>query len=196
MERTTVKQLENVITQINRLTHSPIASYTKTSTGILPNAGNFHLNGSYNGRMGLARMLESGGIELIIPSSTKRELYDRLQSFIAGFRCTEETNERDVHKPTAEPAQGPTPGPWAVQPSSNPKNGTGWRDIVSLGQEFTPSYVGEALERDAPLIAAAHKLLLIAKAYRNLLRTMASTEEDLQTYHDIDQIIREAEGGS
>lgn len=52
-----------------------------------------------------------------------------------------------------------TPGPWTVQASSNPKNGTDWRDIVSLGTEFSPSYVGEALEQDAQLIAAAPDLL-------------------------------------
>ena len=44
----------------------------------------------------------------------------------------------------------PTPGPWAVQQSSNPGNGASWRDIVATG---------EALERDADLIAAAPDLL-------------------------------------
>ena len=52
-----------------------------------------------------------------------------------------------------------TPGPWAVRESSNPKNGTAWRDIVSTGDHFSPSYVGEALEQDAHLIAAAPELL-------------------------------------
>lgn len=54
-----------------------------------------------------------------------------------------------------------TPGPWIVQPSSNPKNGTAWRDIVSTGQEYSPSYVGEALERDAHLIASAPEMLKV-----------------------------------
>lgn len=52
-----------------------------------------------------------------------------------------------------------TPGPWAVRESSNPKNGTFWRDIVSTGGHFSPSYVGEAMEQDASLIAAAPELL-------------------------------------
>ena len=52
-----------------------------------------------------------------------------------------------------------TAGPGQVKPSSNPKNGKNWRDIVSEGAEFTPAYVGEALERDAYLIAAAPDLL-------------------------------------
>lgn len=59
-----------------------------------------------------------------------------------------------------------TPGPWAVRESSNPKNGTAWRDIVSTGDHFSPSYVGEAMEQDASLIAAAPDLLA---AVRGLL---------------------------
>ena len=48
-----------------------------------------------------------------------------------------------------------TPGPWAVAASSNPDNGTGWRDIVSTGTVFSPSYVGEALDVDAAFIVRA-----------------------------------------
>ena len=59
-----------------------------------------------------------------------------------------------------------TPGPWKVQPSGKVGNGTAWRDIVSEGAPFTPSYVGEALEQDAYLIAAAPDLL---EALRGLL---------------------------
>jgi hypothetical protein len=52
-----------------------------------------------------------------------------------------------------------TKGPWEVRPSSNPHNGTGWRDIVSTGEAFGPSYVGEALQKDAALISSAPCLL-------------------------------------
>jgi len=52
-----------------------------------------------------------------------------------------------------------TPGPWIVGPSSNPRNGSAWRDILSIGCEFSPSYVGEAHQQDAYLIAAAPDLL-------------------------------------
>ncbi len=64
-----------------------------------------------------------------------------------------------------------TPGPWAVAPSSNPNNGSDWRDIVSgKWGEFSPTYVGEAMEKDAHLVAAAPELLAaseIALAYFN-----------------------------
>lgn len=61
-----------------------------------------------------------------------------------------------------------TPGPWEVERSSNPKNGTNWRDIVSLSGQFSPSYVGEALEKDAHLIAAAPDLLEALKQLANI----------------------------
>lgn len=52
-----------------------------------------------------------------------------------------------------------TPGPWRVTPSCRIGNGSAWRDILSDGTEFAPSYVGEALDKDAALIAAAPELL-------------------------------------
>ena len=58
-----------------------------------------------------------------------------------------------------------TPIPWTIGPSSNPGNGTAWRDILSTGDVFAPSYVGEALERDADFIVRAvntHALMLDA----------------------------------
>lgn len=48
-----------------------------------------------------------------------------------------------------------TPTPYAVAPSSNPKNGKAWRDIVATTTEFSPAYVGEALEHDAEFIVRA-----------------------------------------
>jgi len=58
-----------------------------------------------------------------------------------------------------------TQGPWIVAPSSNKGNGSDWRDIHSIGGEFSPSYVGEALEQDAYLIAAAPDLLSLVRAW-------------------------------
>lgn len=89
MDRITEKQLEAVVARINTLTKSPVASYTKTPNGIIPNAGNFHLDFTY-GKVGLIRMLESGGVTSIFPLSTKRELYDKMQSFICGIEFQRE----------------------------------------------------------------------------------------------------------
>lgn len=68
-----------------------------------------------------------------------------------------------------------TPIPWAVRPSSDPRNGSDWRDIVSLGTEF-PSYVGEAHKDDARLIAAAPDMLAA-------LRAIAGMRMDNRTDH-------------
>lgn len=66
-----------------------------------------------------------------------------------------------------------TAGPWEIRPSSNSNNGAGWRDIVSTGGEFSPAYVGEALEQDARLIAAAPDLLAALRAYVELEESAA-----------------------
>ena len=67
-----------------------------------------------------------------------------------------------------------TPGPWIVAPSSNPQNGSAWRDIHSTGDAFAGSYVGEALARDASLIAAAPDLL----AALEMLRAAVERDKD------------------
>lgn len=73
-----------------------------------------------------------------------------------------------------------TPGPWSVRPSSNAENGAAWRDIVSDGQAFGPSYVGEALERDAYLIAAAPELLAaLETAYMALIGYLPAHRNDV-----------------
>ena len=51
------------------------------------------------------------------------------------------------------------PGTLLVAPSSKPGNGTLWRDIHSIGGAYSPAYVGEAIEADAILFAAAPELL-------------------------------------
>ena len=52
-----------------------------------------------------------------------------------------------------------TPGPWRAVPTTRAGNGLAWRDIVSDGTAFAPSYVAEALDCDAALIAAAPDLM-------------------------------------
>lgn len=59
-----------------------------------------------------------------------------------------------------------TPGPWTVGPHPGNGAGSAWRTILSQGGAFPGAYVGEALERDAHLMAAAPELL---ESLRNLL---------------------------
>lgn len=85
--------------------------------------------------------------------------------------------EKDTMKQTQDTAEPPakvshTAGPWRVlSPSEHApthgtgnKRGTDWRDIVTDGLPFSPSYVGEALAQDATLIAAAPELLHALRA--------------------------------
>lgn len=71
-----------------------------------------------------------------------------------------------------------TAAPWIVAPSSNPKNGTDWRDILSIGGKIKGSYVGEALEKDAYLIAAAPKMLAALEVVAGLLQPHHAKEHD------------------
>ena len=47
--------------------------------------------------------------------------------------------------------------------------------------------------KNAPAFLASLELLEIAKAYRNLLRTMASTEGEVRTFHHVEGVIAKAE---
>ena len=64
------------------------------------------------------------------------------------------------------------PGSLVVAPSSKPGNGTLWRDIHSIDGAYSPAYVGEALESDALLFAAAPALLAELKEARRRLATL------------------------
>jgi len=91
-----------------------------------------------------------------------------------------------------------TPGPWSIRPSSNPKNGFGWRDIVSEGAEFKPSYVGEAMEADAYLIATAPDLLEclegLHKALARMIYKHDPDSKEAEWLQHSNEAIRKAHG--
>ena len=87
----------------------------------------------------------------------------------------------------------PTPGPWVVAPSSNKHNGSGWRDIHSTSGPFAPSYVGEALEDDARLIAAAPDLL---KALVIIANIDCATQREVRIAAIARAAISKAQGGA
>ena len=61
-----------------------------------------------------------------------------------------------------------TPGPWIVGPHPGNSAGEDWRMILSVTSETGPLYIGEAIEPDARLIAAAPDMLAalaIAEAF-------------------------------
>ena len=85
MQRISKAQLEFLTNEINEITGSPLKPYENVNGSLVGQIGNYHLYGAYGG-WGLHRtMNEGGGITEIIGLSTKRELYDRMQSLIYGL---------------------------------------------------------------------------------------------------------------
>jgi len=87
--RITQKDLEFLVSQINKLTGSPAEYSTKQDDGTYKtNIGHYHLSYAYGG-VNLHRTVSDGGA-ITTPLGggyhTKRELYHRLQSFIYGLQ--------------------------------------------------------------------------------------------------------------
>jgi len=83
MARTTEKELELLVTTLNRITNSPPAQYTKTETGYVQNPDNFQLDSGY-GMVGLNRALDAG-VDRIFHFCTKYELALQLRAMIRGY---------------------------------------------------------------------------------------------------------------
>ena len=91
MTRITNKDLEAVVARINRATDSPDTSWTRTDAGMKANIGNYHISGAYGG-VSLHRMVtDGGGITDVFSCGhiTKRDLYDRMQAYLAGLSDAE-----------------------------------------------------------------------------------------------------------
>jgi hypothetical protein len=84
-----------------------------------------------------------------------------------------------------------TPGPWRI----DSKTRFGDYTIAAGESVKTCEFIAKTQsEANARLIAASPELLEIVKAYRNLLRTMASTEGELATFAHIESVLAKAEG--
>lgn len=91
-----------------------------------------------------------------------------------------------------------TPGPWKLLHKTAHQH-DGDRAIYGPDNKLIcemnggPNDNSEILA-NARLIASAPELLLIAKAYINLLRTMADTDGLVETFHHIKNLIEKVEG--
>lgn len=94
MRRITQADLEAIVSRINRMTNSPLESWTKDKAGkFKANIGNYHLDWAYGG-VSLDRMQsEGGGVTDVLQCGhvTKRELYNMLHSFVAGIETSEKS---------------------------------------------------------------------------------------------------------
>lgn len=88
-----------------------------------------------------------------------------------------------------------TPGPWRVANgriySRAYQTALDLRLFVICDLDMGNDPRGEQ-ESNARLIAAAPELLTIAVAYQNLLRTSASTDGEIATFHHIESVILKA----
>lgn len=87
MERITQEHLESLVEYLNKITNSPLETYTKQGDKYLANIGNYHLDWAYGG-VKLSRICnDAGGTSNIsdMGYGTKRELYNWLKAYIAGI---------------------------------------------------------------------------------------------------------------
>jgi hypothetical protein len=92
--RITERDLENVITRLNKITNSPETTYRKENGKLISNVGNYHLSGAYGGWK-LERICnEQGGVTTPIHSGyvSKRELYNLIHSYINGVLSAQGNN--------------------------------------------------------------------------------------------------------
>lgn len=92
-KQVTKAQLEAVVERINRMTNSPLTSYTKSKDGkYKANIGNYHLSWAYGG-VALHRMCSDGGgvsDVLSIGHAPKRECLNAMFAFIRGLEAAGE----------------------------------------------------------------------------------------------------------
>jgi len=93
MDRITDKMLDNLALRINKATGSPETAYTRQADGRLrANVGNYHVSHAYGG-VCLHRMSnECGGVTCPLDQghAPKRELWGRMQAFLAGLEAAKE----------------------------------------------------------------------------------------------------------
>lgn len=87
-DRITDKHLKSLCDYLNKITNSPLESWTRNEEGKLQaNIGHFYIDGAYGGVM-LARICTDGG-GITCPLSdghdTKRTLYYQLRAYIRGI---------------------------------------------------------------------------------------------------------------
>lgn len=88
-----------------------------------------------------------------------------------------------------------TPTPWALAQSSNPKNGTKWRDLRAMGA-FGEMYIGEALEQDAAHIIHCVNMHDALVAALKMVESCLAPEDNDITAQTVRKAIAKAEKGA
>lgn len=90
-DRVTIKQLEALCDEINRLTGSPMQPYARGDSGSVGQVGCYCLDQAYGG-VNLVRIANAGGGQscpIGLGFRTKRELRDQMRAFIDGIRAAQ-----------------------------------------------------------------------------------------------------------
>jgi len=88
--RVTQKMLDNLCDYLNKITGNPETTYTKGADGKLrANIGNYHIYWAYGGACLHQIQGEGGGVTCPLSQfcMPKRELWERMQAFIAGIEA-------------------------------------------------------------------------------------------------------------
>lgn len=89
--RITNAMLDQLIDHLNKITGNNLKPWERVDGRNKANIGNYHLSGAYGG-VSLHKMVnESGGIRDVFSCGhvPKRDLYNRINSYIAGIECEE-----------------------------------------------------------------------------------------------------------
>lgn len=88
--RITEQMLENLADEINSITEQPDTPWTSISHNPLVKngacIGNYHISGSHLYQISNNR----GGVDRILDSSSKRELFDLMSAFIFGLKTAQD----------------------------------------------------------------------------------------------------------
>ena len=90
--RITEKRIQVQVDYLNELTGSPMEQSTRVDGRYQANIGNFHISHAYGG-VCIHRMHNTGGgvtTPIISYHAPKREVYEKLTSFIAGIEFNKE----------------------------------------------------------------------------------------------------------
>ncbi len=94
--RITVSMLESRVKYLNKITGSPETSRTKTDKGMKANIGNYYLDGAYSGYDVCQIMNEGGGVNSLFSyHRPKKELYEKLNSYISGIQAGKELQQKE-----------------------------------------------------------------------------------------------------
>lgn len=96
-------QLENLVSYLNSITRQPPATYSKRKGVLKANIGNYHLTQGYGGVCLSQVASPSGGTFDVFRCGhvSKRELYNRLYSYIQGYEAGNKTTTKTMNELSA-----------------------------------------------------------------------------------------------